>query len=60
MRGRGDGAPVNYFDIQVNGYGGVDFNKDELTAEELHFACEILQRDRVTGSFATFVTDQIP
>ena len=60
MRGRGHGALVNYFDIQVNGYGGVDFNKDDLTAEELHRACEILQRDRVTGSFATFVTDQIP
>src|SRR5205823_6354261 len=29
----------NYFDLQVNGYGGVDFNQDDLTEEHLHTAC---------------------
>ena len=48
------------FDIQVNGYGGVDFNKDGLTAEELHRACTTLQRDGVTGIFATICTADVP
>jgi N-acetylglucosamine-6-phosphate deacetylase len=49
-----------YFDIQVNGYGGIDFNKDGLTAEELRRACETLQRDGVTGIFATICTAELP
>jgi len=51
---------VNYFDIQVNGYGGIDFNKDGLTGDELRRACETLRRDGVTGIFATICTEQIP
>ena len=27
---------MNYFDIQVNGYGGIDFNKDGLTVDGSH------------------------
>jgi N-acetylglucosamine-6-phosphate deacetylase len=48
-----------YFDLQVNGYGGVDFNEDQLTAEHLHTACERLQADGVAGILATIVTEQI-
>ena len=51
---------MNYFDIQVNGYGGIDFNKDGLTGDELRRACETLRRDGVTGIFATICTEQIP
>lgn len=48
------------FDLQVNGYGGVDFNSADLTGEQLHSACELLQQHQVAGILATVVTDQIP
>jgi N-acetylglucosamine-6-phosphate deacetylase len=46
-----------YFDLQVNGYGGTDFNSDALTAEGLHAACERLAADGVDGILATVITD---
>jgi N-acetylglucosamine-6-phosphate deacetylase len=46
-------------DLQVNGYAGVDFNADGLTAEQLHLACEALERDGVAGILATIITDTI-
>lgn len=49
---------MGYFDIQVNGYGGVDFNSDTLTAEAMHKACELLLRDGVEGALATIITEQ--
>lgn len=51
---------MNYFDLQVNGYGGTDFNQDGLTAEQLHTACATLERDGVAGVLATFITDDMP
>jgi N-acetylglucosamine-6-phosphate deacetylase len=45
------------FDLQVNGYAGVDFNKDDLTAEELHKACERLRADGTDGFLATIITE---
>lgn len=52
-------AKANFFDLQVNGYGGADFNADELTAEQLHRACEMLAADGVAGILATVITDQV-
>ena len=48
---------MGYFDIQVNGYGGVDYNQDDLSAEDLHRSCERLRADGVDGILATFVTE---
>jgi N-acetylglucosamine-6-phosphate deacetylase len=48
-----------YFDLQVNGYGGVDFNKEGLTADELHRACARLEADGVSGVLATIITEQL-
>jgi N-acetylglucosamine-6-phosphate deacetylase len=48
------------FDVQINGYAGVDFCSDALTGEELHTACEALQRDGVDGILATVITDSVP
>ena len=48
-----------YFDLQVNGYGGVDFNQDDLTAEQLHAACEKLREDQVGAVLATVITESI-
>lgn len=50
---------TGYFDLQVNGYGGVDFNKDDLTGEELAAACKHLSAGGVDGILATFITDDV-
>src|SRR6188472_3595945 len=49
-----------YLDLQVNGYYGVDFQSDALSADELHRSCEALQRDGVSGILATIITDKVP
>jgi N-acetylglucosamine-6-phosphate deacetylase len=48
-----------YFDLQVNGYGGVDFNSDELSADALRRACEKLKADGVGGILATIITEKL-
>ena len=52
-------SPVGYIDLQVNGYGGVDFNSDDLAAEDLRAACEAMRRDGVAAALATIITDTI-
>ncbi len=43
-------------DLQLNGFGGIDFNRDGLTTEEMHVACERL-REAGGGQFlATIIT----
>ncbi|MDB5326057.1 MAG: nagA, partial [Phycisphaerales bacterium] len=49
-----------YIDLQVNGFGGVDFNSDDLSAEMLHLACERLRDGGVKHILATVITDHIP
>lgn len=48
-----------YIDLQVNGYGGVDFNQNDLTEEALHDACARLRADGVGGILATIITDEV-
>ncbi|MCA9260595.1 MAG: N-acetylglucosamine-6-phosphate deacetylase [Planctomycetales bacterium] len=48
-----------FFDLQVNGYAGVDFNADDLSPESLDAACRALRNDGVTGILATVITDQL-
>lgn len=50
---------MDYFDIQVNGYGGVDFNQDHLTLPDLLRACEHLRRDGTRSILATIITDSV-
>jgi N-acetylglucosamine-6-phosphate deacetylase len=47
------------FDLQVNGYGGVDYNQDALTSDELHRSMTVLQRDDVDGILATIITEKL-
>ena len=49
--------PSGYFDIQVNGYGGVDFNSEGYTLDALHGACQKLRADGNDGILATVITD---
>ena len=51
---------VGYFDLQVNGYGGVDFNSDGLTADQLHVCCQKLADDGVAAILATIITADLP
>src|SRR5688572_21382554 len=53
------GQPEGSFDLQVNGYAGVDFNKDDLTPDELHHACERLRADGVGAILATVITEDV-
>lgn len=48
-----------FFDLQVNGYAGVDFNRDDLGGDDLHKACEKLARDGVAGALATIITESV-
>jgi N-acetylglucosamine-6-phosphate deacetylase len=50
---------AGYVDLQVNGYAGIDFNGNDLTAERLHEACCRLESDGVAGILATVITDQV-
>lgn len=49
----------DFVDLQVNGYGGIDFNQDSLGAEDLHRACTRLASDGVKAILATVITDKI-
>src|ERR1700722_14752125 len=48
---------MGYFDVQVNGYAGVDFNQDNLSAKDLHHACQHLRSDGADGILATIITE---
>ena len=45
-----------YFDLQVNGYAGVDFNGPNVDADSLHRACERLEADGVAGVLVAIIT----
>ena len=47
------------FDLQVNGYAGVDFCASELEGKELELACRALDEDGVDGVLATIITDSL-
>lgn len=46
-----------YFDIQVNGYTGIDFNSTDLTIDQLLYVSGKLVEDNVEGILATIITD---
>ena len=47
---------MNPLDLQVNGFGGVDFNRDGLTAEAMRTACERLRASGGGQFLATLIT----
>lgn len=51
-------ADAGYFDLQVNGYDGVDFNADDLSAVETARICRRLLDEGVAGILATVITDR--
>ncbi|MEI7861656.1 MAG: N-acetylglucosamine-6-phosphate deacetylase, partial [Planctomycetota bacterium] len=47
------------FDLQLNGYKGVDFNSDDLTGESLRYACAAVRADGGGRMLATVITDSL-
>ena len=48
-----------YFDLQVNGAFGVDFNDDAMTPAAFEFACHKLKESGVVGFLPTIITESI-
>ncbi len=48
-----------FLDLQLNGYAGIDWNKEALSAEELHKACQLLKDEGVSGFLATIITEKL-
>jgi N-acetylglucosamine-6-phosphate deacetylase len=45
-------------DLQINGYAGVDFQRDDVTLEELLHASRALRRDGCAHFLLTLITDE--
>lgn len=50
---------ARWFDFQVNGFGGIDFQSDTLTLAEVERAAAVLRRHGVAAIFATFITENV-
>ncbi|QEG25028.1 N-acetylglucosamine-6-phosphate deacetylase [Mariniblastus fucicola] len=50
---------MGYFDLQVNGCFGVDFNADQLDPASVKLACQNLRSDGVDHILATVITDDL-
>jgi N-acetylglucosamine-6-phosphate deacetylase len=46
------------FDVQVNGYAGVDFQRDNLTTDDLLHAVQALRADGCATFLLTLITDE--
>jgi N-acetylglucosamine-6-phosphate deacetylase len=51
---------MGFFDLQVNGYAGVDFNADDLDAESVEAMSGRLIHQGVDGILVTLITDSLP
>jgi N-acetylglucosamine-6-phosphate deacetylase len=52
-------AGAALFDFQVNGFGGVDFQTENLTQGEIAHAALMLRKHRTTAILFTLVTDDV-
>jgi N-acetylglucosamine-6-phosphate deacetylase len=51
---------MGFFDLQVNGYGGVDFNGDNPDPVRVDEVCTGLRNQGVDGILVTIITDSVP
>ena len=49
----------DFFDLQVNGYAGIDFNQSDINADDLHQACTRLKNDGASRILATIFTADV-
>jgi N-acetylglucosamine-6-phosphate deacetylase len=53
-------APApRWFDFQVNGFGGIDFQAETVTRAEMEHAVAVMRQHGVAAIFATLITDTI-
>src|SRR5262245_33526263 len=52
-------ALTGLFDFQVNGFAGVDFQSDALSAADLRHAVDALRAGGVSRIFLTLITDTV-
>lgn len=50
---------ADLFDLQVNGFAGVDFQRDDLVAADLERAADALRARRTSRILLTLITDRI-
>ncbi len=48
-----------HFDLQVNGYAGVDFNAEDVTPQQFRAACAALRAAGTQSILATIITDDL-
>lgn len=48
-----------FFDLQVNGYAGLDFNREDYNEEHIQRACELMIEHGAEGALATVITDDL-
>ncbi len=46
-------------DLQVNGYGGIDFSAQDLTVEQVVYVCQLLQSKGTSRFLATLVSSPV-
>lgn len=51
--------PPRWFDFQVNGFGGVDFQASTLSRAEMEHAVAVMRQHGMAGIFLTLITDEI-
>lgn len=50
---------VGFFDFQVNGFAGVDFQASELELSEIRHVVDVLETHGTAGILATLITDSV-
>jgi N-acetylglucosamine-6-phosphate deacetylase len=50
---------MKFFDLQVNGYAGIDFNGNHLDETKVEQLCQRLESQAVAGILATVITDSL-
>ena len=48
-----------WFDFQINGFGGIDFQADTVSMAEMEHAVAVMRRHGTAGIFLTLITDEI-
>ena len=52
-------ADSRWFDFQINGFGGIDFQADTVSPAEMEHAVAVMRRHGMAGIFLTLITDEI-
>jgi N-acetylglucosamine-6-phosphate deacetylase len=52
-------ARARWFDFQINGFGGIDFQAPAVTLAEMEHAVAVMRHHGVAGMFLTLITDEI-